>query len=256
MRRSELAPGRIARIVRTAARALIVVSLLTLAGCGSSTHTTTTKTVTVIAAAGGSATKTSVVTRTVTVSASTQASATAALGAANVYRDPSPSMEPTVGAGTYVLAEPTSSPQVGDIALFHPPEEAQHELCGPTPHHVTPGGQACDTPLPGESSFRYVKRIVAGPGDEIYIKEGHVYRKAAGATTFVRENDTYIAPCGDLAICNFPTPIKIAPDHWFMLGDNRRKPDDSRFWGPVPTAWIIGIARRCRVVGVTCVAIE
>ena len=42
--------------------------------------------------------------------------------------------------------------------------------------------------------------------------------------------------------CNFPTPIKIPAGHWFMMGDNRGESDDSRFWGPVPTGWIIGEA--------------
>jgi signal peptidase I len=27
-----------------------------------------------------------------------------------------------------------------------------------------------------------------------------------------------------------------------MMGDNRGESDDSRFWGPVPTGWIIGKA--------------
>jgi hypothetical protein len=27
-----------------------------------------------------------------------------------------------------------------------------------------------------------------------------------------------------------------------MMGDNRGESDDSRFYGPVPTAWIVGIA--------------
>jgi signal peptidase I len=27
-----------------------------------------------------------------------------------------------------------------------------------------------------------------------------------------------------------------------MMGDNRGDSDDSRYWGPVPTAWIIGQA--------------
>ncbi len=77
---------------------------------------------------------------------------------------------------------------------------------------------------------------------EIYIKEGHVYRKAAGKSTFVREKDSYIRECGSSPECNFPTPIKIPAGHWFMMGDNRGESDDSRFWGPVPTGWIIGEA--------------
>ena len=27
-----------------------------------------------------------------------------------------------------------------------------------------------------------------------------------------------------------------------MMGDNRGNSDDSRFWGPVPDAWVIGEA--------------
>ena len=44
------------------------------------------------------------------------------------------------------------------------------------------------------------------------------------------------------ADCNYPTPIKIPAGHYFMMGDNRDFSDDSRFWGPVPRAWIIGEA--------------
>ncbi len=98
--------------------------------------------------------------------------------------------------------------------------------------------------MPKVSSVNFIKRVVAGPGDEIYIKEGHVYRKASGTSQFVREKDTYIRECGVSPECNFPTPIKIPAGHWFMMGDNRGESDDSRFWGPVPTGWIIGQADR------------
>ena len=40
--------------------------------------------------------------------------------------------------------------------------------------------------------------------------------------------------------CNFPTPITIPAGEWFVIGDNRGESDDSRFWGPVPTSWIVG----------------
>ena len=161
------------------------------------------------------------------------------------YRIPSGSMEPTLAIGQRVLVNRIgtdfSEPHIGEIAVFHPPEGAEQEECGPTPHVVKLGGAACSQPVPKQDSgTNFIKRVVAGPGDEIYIKEGHVFRKAAGSSSFVREKDSYIRECGVSPECNFPTPIKIPAGHWFMMGDNRGESDDSRFWGPVPTGWIIG----------------
>jgi signal peptidase I len=160
------------------------------------------------------------------------------------YRIPSGSMEPTLSIGQRVLVNRIGmdfgDPHVGEILVFHPPKNAEQEVCGPTPHIVKPGGEACSQPEPEKSSVNFIKRVVAGPGDEIYISEGHVFRRAPGTSRFVREQDSYIRPCGSSPECSFPKPIKIPPGHWFMMGDNRGESDDSRFWGPVPTGWIIG----------------
>jgi signal peptidase I len=162
------------------------------------------------------------------------------------YRIPSGSMEPTLSVGQRVLVNRIgmdfSEPSVGEIAVFHPPDGAEQQECGPAPHTVKLGGAACAAPIPAKSSVNFIKRIVAGPGDEMYIREGHVFRKAAGKSAFAAEKDSYIRACGASPECNFPTPIKIPAGHWFMMGDNRGESDDSRFWGPVPTGWIIGKA--------------
>jgi signal peptidase I len=162
------------------------------------------------------------------------------------YKIPSGSMEPTLMPGQRVLVDRIGSvfggPSVGEIVVFHPPLEAEHEVCGPNPHHVNVNQQACDAPVPQKSNVNYIKRIVAGPGDEIYIKGGHVFRKTPGSQVFLPQKDSYIRACAERTECNFPTPIKIPPGHWFMMGDNRGESDDSRFWGPVPTGWIIGDA--------------
>ena len=156
------------------------------------------------------------------------------------YRIPSGSMEPTLSIGQRVLVNRIgmqfSEPHVGEIAVFHPPRDATQEVCGPTPHTVRIGGSACSEPEPEKSSVNFIKRIVAGPGDVISVVEGHVIRNG------VREKDSYIRECGLNPDCNFPTPIRIPAGHWFMMGDNRGESDDSRFWGPVPTGWIIGDA--------------
>jgi signal peptidase I len=154
------------------------------------------------------------------------------------YRIPSGSMEPTLKVGQRVLVDRIGmhfgGPHVGEIVVFHPPKDAEQQICGPAPHMVTSGAAACSAPEPEEASVNFIKRIVAGPGDTIYIKEGHAYVNGK------RESDSYINPCGGGSECNFPTPIKIPAGHWFMMGDNRGESDDSRFWGPVPTSWIIG----------------
>ena len=154
------------------------------------------------------------------------------------YRIPSGSMEPTLTIGQRVLVDRIgndfSTPHVGEIVVFHPPKDAESEVCGAV--HLSTA--ACDRPEGEDSSENFIKRIVAGPGDVISIVDGHVIRNGK------REKDGYILPCtaDEAAMCNFPTPIKIPPGMWFMMGDNRGASDDSRFWGPVPTSWIIGDA--------------
>ena len=154
------------------------------------------------------------------------------------YRIPSGSMEPTLHIGQRILADRLlDSPGVGDVVVFHPPKGAdpQPAVCGAASEGSN-GQQPCDVPTPQESSQTFIKRIVAGPGDRILIRNGHVYRNG------VREKDPYIAPCADAEGCTFPKSIVVPPGDYFMMGDNRGESDDSRFWGPVPRKWIIGIA--------------
>jgi signal peptidase I len=154
------------------------------------------------------------------------------------YRIPSGSMEPTLHINQRILANRLiSHPSVGDIVVFHPPAGADpiNASCG-NPSQGTGHSQACDQPTAAESSQTFIKRVVAGPGDTITISNGHVIRNG------VREKDSYINQCGGGPDCNFRTPIKIPPGDYFMMGDNRGLSDDSRFWGPVPDKWVIGVA--------------
>jgi signal peptidase I len=154
------------------------------------------------------------------------------------YRIPSGSMIPTLSIGQRVLANRlVDKPSLGDIVVFHPPQGADpsQPVCG-NPNQGAGHLQACDKPTPGESNQTFIKRVVGVPGDRIQILAGHVLRNG------VREKDSYIYPCGNDSSCNFPTPVVVPPGDYFMMGDNRGFSDDSRFWGPVPDNWVIGVA--------------
>jgi signal peptidase I len=150
------------------------------------------------------------------------------------YRIPSASMEPTLTLGQRVLVDRLfDSPHVGQIVVFHPPAGAENQRCG-RPHSPS---TACDSPDPTESDQTFIKRIVAGPGDQVTIHNGHVIRNGQS------EPDSYTLPCAPQQPgCNFTTPIRVPEGMWFMMGDNRGGSDDSRYWGPIPTRWIIGDA--------------
>lgn len=151
------------------------------------------------------------------------------------YRIPSESMVPTLQIGQRVLVNRIGKrfgdPKVGDVVVFHPPTGADTNTCG-APNRRQ--GQACARPTARRSDVNFIKRVVAGPGDRIFIRDGHVVRNGK------RDNDSYIRACECGSGCDLLEPITIPRDHFFMMGDNRGESDDSRFWGPVPEKWIIG----------------
>jgi signal peptidase I len=157
------------------------------------------------------------------------------------YEIPSGSMQPTLHVGQRVLVNRIgshfSSPAVGDIIVFHPPA---NETClngsqGET-QTGTPLPSACDAVQHHASTQTYIKRVVGVGGDRLSIRDGHVYRNG------VREADSYTTKCLGAAECNFPARITVPHGDYYMMGDNRPNSLDSRFWGPVPKAWIIGEA--------------
>jgi signal peptidase I len=159
------------------------------------------------------------------------------------YRIPSGSMEPTLGIGERVVVDRIgnrfSAPGVGDIVVFHPPRGADGDVnaCGiPGQGPFYDGPQSripCTRPTPTRSSQNFIKRVVGLPGDRIAIRGGHVVRNG------VLQKEAFINPCGDGPECNLGQ-ITVPKGDYFMMGDNRGESDDSRYWGPVPRAWIIG----------------
>jgi signal peptidase I len=159
------------------------------------------------------------------------------------YRVPAASMEPTLKIGQRVAIDTAAMrahpPKLDDIIVSYIPRTAELTgtgECG-SPSEGAGHPQPCGVTGPGsKSALIYIKRVVGLPGDRIAIVGGHVIRNGS------RESDPYIAPCGGVPSCNFPQPVTIPAGEYFVLGDNRGQSDDSRFFGPVPRAWIVGLA--------------
>lgn len=156
------------------------------------------------------------------------------------YRIPSASMLPTLKVGDRVLVDRFShrlgsEPHVGQVVVFTPPSGAEDD--GVTECGVTDlPGQACPVATTTKAHTTFIKRVVAVAGDTIAIRGGHVIRNGR------REPDAQALPCGDAPACDLPKPITIPRGSVFLMGDNRGNSDDSRFWGPIPTSWVIGEA--------------
>jgi signal peptidase I len=149
-------------------------------------------------------------------------------------------MEPTLDVGQRVLVNRFlyhfTDPSPGDIVVFHPPkgwERPPGMQCGAP---KSPGSP-CGVATRAEADDNFIKRIVAGPGDTLSVRSGHPVVNGVEKT-----DEPYTRPSPLCDVCNLPKPITIPPDHYFMMGDNRGESDDSREWGPVPRAWIIGKA--------------
>ena len=146
------------------------------------------------------------------------------------------SMEPTLTVGQVVhldaSAYSSGAPHIGDIVAFHAPAGAvgRTSVCGV----ANATNEACPQSTPAESGQIFIKRVVAAPGDTFAVVNGSVVRN--GAT----QSEPFAIVCSSDAACNLPTAIRIPAGEWFLMGDDRQHSDDSRFWGPVPQAWITG----------------
>ncbi len=142
------------------------------------------------------------------------------------------SMEPTYRFGAKVYYDPTRThPQIGDVIVFYLPVGGRNSSCGT----VMEGQQACAVAKSGLTKKLAIKRVVGLPGDTIAIRHGRVIRNGRP------EPEPRTLGCGAEAGCEFPTPITVPADAYYVMSDNRALAhEDSRLWGAVPQAAIVG----------------
>jgi signal peptidase I len=78
----------------------------------------------------------------------------------------------------------------------------------------------------------YVKRVIGLPGDTLEIHDGAVWINGQ------KLNEPYLD--GPMDPQEHFGPLKVPPDNYFVMGDNRQNSYDSRYWGFVPRHAIIG----------------
>ena len=143
---------------------------------------------------------------------------------AQPYRVQQESMRTTLEPDEYVLVDKITPNfddySRGDIVVFNPVER----------------GESCsDTPLEqqdGEPPF--IKRVIGQPGDRVEIRDGRVFINAT------RLAEPYVL--GGATSGGVEKVWTVQPDRLFVMGDNRTNSTDSRVFGPICQADVIGRA--------------
>ena len=80
----------------------------------------------------------------------------------------------------------------------------------------------------------FIKRVIGLPGDVVEGRDGSVFvNDVRLVEPYLKQPDLPIRPFG---------PVTVPPDSLFMMGDNRRASQDSRFFGPIPVDDVVGRA--------------
>jgi signal peptidase I len=184
------------------------------------------------------------------------------------FKIPSGSMIPTLLIGDYILVNKFTyglklpvlgtrltqgNPlQRGDVVVFHyPPDPSQNyikRVVGLPGDEVTyrnkqltingePAPQAAASDFFDESEMRYAKQFdetLGGKKHQLLVREQEPAVRLFEVKDFkYKENCSY-------TIEGFT--CKVPPGQYFMMGDNRDNSLDSRYWGFVPDANIVGKA--------------
>jgi len=155
------------------------------------------------------------------------------------FKIPSGSMIPTLQIGDYILVSKWdfglhipffphafaewNSPKREDIVVFTRPDNPE-------------------TPYNDESSVNIIKRVVAVAGDTIEVKADKVYLNGE-----VLQEQRYQTRWLDGGQKDFG-PSVVPEGHVFLMGDNRDRSKDSRFWKPSPFLPVNRVVGKARMI--------
>jgi len=163
------------------------------------------------------------------------------------FRIPSSSMERTLLVGDFLLVNKTS---------YAPPGFWKWLM----PYHEIERGDIVVFHYPVNPPEHVVKRVIGLPGDRIHLENGQVW---VNEVEIDEPYAIYEPAYADDFRDNFPTDLYsdpgvspqwwmemrrdvrdgdlvVPPGEYFVLGDNRNVSLDSRYWGFVPQANIVG----------------
>lgn len=135
------------------------------------------------------------------------------------YKVTTTSMVPTLEPDTDILVLTLDwlrgDIKAGDLIVFRQPEDI-----------------GCDA-----GTGDLVKRVIARPGDTIWSQDDQIFVNGRA----LDEPGWHNPPYGELAGSEI-APTTLAPDTYYVLGDNRTDVCDSRTFGAIPASLVVGEA--------------
>lgn len=163
------------------------------------------------------------------------------------------SMNPAVPAGSVEFVSPLlRNPDRGDIMLVSGTEKSNPNVAARALNTII-GFFTAQQFFPFTSTSRAsgtpsIRRVVALPGDTIYLENYILHVKPKGEGNFLTEFELagiqYSAEIsktpdswdGQLGSASKTEQYTLGPDEYYVLGDNRVQCADSRLWGPVSSS--------------------
>ena len=98
-------------------------------------------------------------------------------------------------------------------------------------------GEICVFRYPNDPSQFFIKRVIGLPGETVTVSGGHVTVTTIAGKTETLDESGYLAAS---VVTSGEKTVTLGVDEYFVLGDNRSNSLDSRIFGIVPKANIVG----------------